>query len=326
MGLAKHRKLLYIPILVTLFPEPGWRRRGLYALLIPLLLTLLLSYLQALHLWHGGKAFAVHGYAIANYYVFKTHITQNLLLAMVAYALLLVALYGQSPGKRLVAGIVGVLAVIDVLFLVQGRTGYAVLAALVIWLLYQWRGWRGSVAGVVLLALIGGLAAGLSEGFRTRVMRVGDAQLVDNPYTNTKLSDQFRWMFYRNSLTLIASHPLVGTGTGSFSPVYDGLVQGHEGVAGWVTHNPHNEYLFLAIEWGLIGLGSFLTLLFLQWRLAGRLPGLDARLATGLVIAFAGGCLFNSLLLDFTEGHVFTYLSGLLYAGLRVDRAVGGVV
>jgi O-antigen ligase len=322
-ALVKHRKLLYVPILVTLFPDPLWRRRALYALLAALLLTLLLSYLQAMHLWYGGKAFVHHGYAITNYYVFKSHITQNLLLAFLAYTLFLVALRGQTPGWRLVAAVMGLLAAINVLFLVQGRTGYVVLAALVVWLLYQWRKRQGLLLAVIVLILVAGLALGFSEGFRARVIGIGDTQVIDSPYTNTTLSNQYRWVFYRNSLTLIASHPFVGTGTGSFIPVYQNLVQGREGVEGVATHNPHNEYLFLGVELGLIGLSAFLLWLCLQWRLAWHLHGLEAGLATGLVIAFAVGCLFNSLLLDFTEGNVFVYLSGVLYAGLRAKEAAG---
>jgi O-antigen ligase len=222
-----------------------------------------------------------------------------------------------------VAAVVGLLTGINVLFLVQGRTGYVVLAVLVVWLLYQWRKHQGLLLAVVVLTLLTGLALGFSEGFRARVMGMGDAQVIDNPYTNTKLSNQYRWVFYRNSLTLIASHPLIGTGTGSFIPVYQRLVQGSQGAEGLATHNPHNEYLFLGVELGLIGLSAFLLWLCLQWRLAWRLHGLEAGLATGLVIAFAVGCLFNSLLLDFTEGNVFVYLSGLLYAGLRTEGTAG---
>jgi len=44
---------------------------------------------------------------------------------------------------------------------------------------------------------------------------------------------------------------------------------------------------------------------------------LERSLAHGLLLAIMSGCLFNSLLLDHTEGLLYGWLSGLLYAGLR---------
>jgi len=40
-------------------------------------------------------------------------------------------------------------------------------------------------------------------------------------------------------------------------------------------------------------------------------------MAQGLVVAIAVGCLFNSLLLDSTEGHLFALFVGIYYANLK---------
>jgi hypothetical protein len=57
----------------------------------------------------------------------------------------------------------------------------------------------------------------------------------------------------------------------------------------------------------------------MQWKIAPRLPtALETHLARGLVIAYVAGCLFNSLLLDHTEGLLFAWLTALLYGGLVV--------
>jgi O-antigen ligase len=78
--------------------------------------------------------------------------------------------------------------------------------------------------------------------------------------------------------------------------------------------NPHNDYLLIAMQLGVIGLGLFLYLLWLQWHLAPALPPEYEPLARGWVLTFAMGSLFNSLLFDFTEGHLFAYLGAVLYA------------
>ena len=127
-----------------------------------------------------------------------------------------------------------------------------------------------------------------------------------------------RLEFYRTSLNLIAEHPFIGTGTGSFAKVYADKVAGTR-----LTHatNPHNEYLNIAIQLGLVGELALLGLFFCVWRFADRLPTARERdLARGLVITFATGCLFNSLLMDHVEGLWFAWATGLLYAGLVDSR------
>jgi O-antigen ligase len=84
------------------------------------------------------------------------------------------------------------------------------------------------------------------------------------------------------------------------------------------TQNPHSEYLMIAVQTGLIGVGLLLDLFWQQWRLAPRLTSpMECHLARGLVLTIAAGCLFNSLLLDHTEGLLFAWLTGVLYAGLQ---------
>jgi uncharacterized membrane protein YccC len=66
-----------------------------------------------------------------------------------------------------------------------------------------------------------------------------------------------------------------------------------------------------------VGLALLLHVFYQQWRLAPRLPApMETNLARGMVIAIAMGCLFNSLLLDHTEGLLFAWLTGLLFGGL----------
>ena len=84
------------------------------------------------------------------------------------------------------------------------------------------------------------------------------------------------------------------------------------------TQNPHNEYLLITAQIGLLGLTLLLWLFIVQWRSAQQLPmPMETGLARGLVLTIAIGCLFNSLLLDHSEGLFYAWLSGLLYSGLE---------
>ena len=92
------------------------------------------------------------------------------------------------------------------------------------------------------------------------------------------------------------------------------------------TVNPHNEYLNIAVQLGAAGLLMLLYLFYCQWRLASLLPTpYERHLARSLVITFAVGCLFNSLLMDHAEGLFFAWVTGLSFAGLRSQRDSGAL-
>jgi O-antigen ligase len=87
---------------------------------------------------------------------------------------------------------------------------------------------------------------------------------------------------------------------------------------GPLTNNPHNQYLFLAVELGVPGLLLFLGLLFAAWREAARLEPESALFLRGLVLTMAVSCMVNSFLLDGPEGRAFVLLLALSLMGRRV--------
>ncbi|OQA31077.1 MAG: O-Antigen ligase [Betaproteobacteria bacterium ADurb.Bin341] len=125
--------------------------------------------------------------------------------------------------------------------------------------------------------------------------------------------------FYGNSLGIIIENPVYGVGTGGFAKAYVAKA----GPAAFVyTDNPHNEYLLLAVQLGLMGPLLLGALFVVAWKAAARLSPRDQHLLRALVVAMAGGCLFNSFLYDFTEGLFFAWAAGVLCSGLsgNVDK------
>ena len=80
----------------------------------------------------------------------------------------------------------------------------------------------------------------------------------------------------------------------------------------------------IAAQLGVIGLLSFIWLLYSQYRLAGKLPPMYSRAAQGLVLAMAVGCLFNSFLRDHGEGHFFAIYAGLLFSSFSAHYEASG--
>jgi O-antigen ligase len=154
--------------------------------------------------------------------------------------------------------------------------------------------------------------------FHDRVLTFVTEYRAWQPEETTQTSTGLRLEFYRNTLAIIREHPLLGVGTGGFPKAYADRVQAAEAD---LTRNPHNEYLHIAAQTGLAGLAALLWLFLLQWITAPRLTEpLERHLARALVLTIAVGCVFNSFLLDHTEGLMYAWLTALLYTGLQSTR------
>ncbi len=202
--------------------------------------------------------------------------------------------------------------------MVEGVTGYILLVTLL--LLFGWQ--RGKLRGVVIAIISACIVLTLLATFpgplQTRLKQVMfeiKTESADRPATT---STGFRLEFYRNTLALIAKHPLTGTGTGSFPATYADLVKG---TGQNLSRNPHNEFLLISVQTGIFGLGALVWLLWQQWRYAPLLPTpMERGLAQGLVVMMVIVCMLNSALLDHTEGLLYAWLTALLYAGLPFTK------
>jgi O-antigen ligase len=130
--------------------------------------------------------------------------------------------------------------------------------------------------------------------------------------TDAVTSSGLRLEWYRKSLELIKQRPVFGYGTAGLGTEFKKLTAGKTGAEGLPTHNPHNEYLLLGVQLGGLGIALFINLLVQIARDAMALERRSRHLLLAWLAAFALGCLANSMLLDFTEGHMLVLLAGIL--------------
>lgn len=310
--LLKYRELLYVPLLVPVFQDAVLRRRGVQAFLAASLLVLALSYLEFL------TGIDIGLLSNTDYVIFKDRIIHSLLMSFAAY--LLAHAFVELPRWRWACGVGILLTLGNILFLIQGRTGYVVLGLLTVLFMYQHLRFRGVACACLLLAVLGGASYRFLPTVRSRV-NVTIAQVWNQIGPNKKRSDDPRMEFYDNSLQLVFRHPLFGTGTGSFEPEYRKLAELKglpviQHLERRAPFDPHNEYLLIAVQVGLVGLAALLLLFHTEWQSSFRLAGQDRIVAQGAVVTIAAGCLFNSMLLGFTGGLFFGYFSGLACAPL----------
>jgi O-antigen ligase len=236
-----------------------------------------------------------------------------------AYCALILAVWSFFEGgkeRRLIHGSLAMLAVVNVLFMVQGRTGYIVLAAFILYLFFRRFGKKGLLVGMLATALLGTSAYFGSNAFRERVDIAASEFIHWHKGHATKDTNSIgqRLEYDANTLAIIEKHPLFGVGTGGFRQAYAEEVNGTAMIP---THHPHNEFLLISSQLGLPGLALLLMLFYVEWIEAGRLPVVENHLARGLVLAMITGCLFNSFLLDHAEGLFFAFMTGVLFSARK---------
>jgi len=322
--LRKYADLLMVAVFLWFLLDPRHRARALTAFACAMLLTLALSYAAAAGLLPPARWLrATPGNAV----VFKLHITHGLMMALASLLFGLFAFEASAAGRRLAAGawaLVCALALVNVLFMVQGRTGYLVLAAFIVLVFGLRAGWRGLAVASVIVC-VGAVAIYQTSGSMRQRIDLTLSELSQwDPGTPTLDSNSVgrRLEFFTGSLALTRERPLLGYGLGNFASAYRDHV---EGTGREPTSNPHNEALLLAIQAGLPAVLLFLHLLARIAISARSLPTLHERvLAPALVLWIGIGGVFNALLIDHTESLLFTLLLGLL-AAAALPRATGTV-
>ena len=195
-------------------------------------------------------------------------------------------------------------------------------------MLFAWQQlrWRGVALGCLFFTIIIGTSYLLSETFYNRVAYVS-CELVENPHlipgcagsevveSDTPTSIEYRVDFIKTAVHLIQNRMLFGYGTGSFSEAYN---EASERLQTEMTDNPHNEYLHIWVELGLVGLTGFLAFFVAQARALHLYPPAQQRIAQAVLLGFAVGCLANSWLLDFSEIHFWMLLLALGTRDYRV--------
>ena len=302
----RYHELLMIPLLWTLLRLAGRPQRMMQGLLAGALLFAVLH-------WVALASPAVAAWLLPR------RISAGFGLALCAFLFFEHARIGALPRRPALAA--ALFLAITVLFTIGGRTGHVVL--LVLSGCAAWRAspprWRGVAVLGVLLA--GAVAASLSGVVQQRAQETVAALHADEKGQFHHSPTGIRIELLRNGLAVARDQWLLGSGWDAYPQAFHRAAaarHGSEPVPGTYSDNPHNEYLLQSGAGGLPALVLFLVWLGVPmrrgWRAAPEEPWMSALGCVAL--AFAVGCLFNSLLLDFVEGHLY----GAVLAWLLAQR------
>lgn len=187
-----------------------------------------------------------------------------------------------------------------IFFFSKGRTGYLAAGVFVLFLgvqLYPLVPRRQRLIGLILAGVSAVFLLHPESLFMGRWLQVweGWSAVLEGDFSSSLGQ---RWYFIQHSWDLIQTAPIWGVGGAGFAAAF---AEGAD--LNLLTTNPHNEYLNLAVSFGV---GAFFLFGLFLLRTAQQSWYLAA-----WVSAFAVGCALNSWLMDFTEGTTFLLFLGL---------------
>jgi len=304
------RKLLMLPLAMALFDEPRWKLRFVHVLVGVSAVCALASYYG----WLTHTLFPMPEPEFG--IIIRNHATQGMIFGVAAFAAAALALHpGSSAAKRSLLGACALLLITNIALVTSGRSGYIVLLACSFVLVAGWLFTSRKVTAKTVLLAVGAFGLivailALSSPSRQRI-----TQAIEEVQTYRQAQDVtsmgIRMFFWKNTIPMIKERPLFGYGTGAFKAAYQRQINGQAGVAATFTSDPHNQFLKIAAEHGLIGLAVFL--IFLASTLTQRPSAPYRLLGLGVLAAWCATSLANSHFSTFSEGtFVYLWLGALL--------------
>jgi hypothetical protein len=259
------RKFLLLPIGIILFYDGHIQKQK--ALKIIFFLILSLTIINLLYKSHG--LFFINNEVI-RYEKGTTSSEGMFVSAALAIGLSYMISKSNGFGKLKIFEIASVIfLVIYIVFFTIGRSGYLAMLVILIFMALKYikvsnilkyhKSWL-MIAAVAFLAVI------LLMSSKTSSDRISQAivelhQSDKNANENVVTSIGQRVIFWKNTIEMIPKYFLLGAGTGAFKAAYTEQVADKTGLVAAITQDPHNQYLKILIEQGILGLVLFLFMI-----------------------------------------------------------------
>jgi len=314
--LKKYNELWYIALLLPLFHSPQRRNIGINAFLIGMGLILTGIYLVYFNVLPSS------GISIAGKHApftvdggFSSHIMTNILMSFVVFVSAHKVIFSNTKIKWLYGALFSG-SFYYALFISTGTTGQLITLSLLGLLLIQYFGKKSLILLPILVLFISIITINTENNAIKHAIHKIESRIshIENGNPNT------RPQLAIHAFKLFAKDPVIGTGVGSYRVALE-TKQSEFSERTPHKWNPHNEYLVIAVQLGLIGLLALLFLFYTQAKSTQKIQDKEQRyLAHGLVLLFVIGCLGNSLIMDSGEGHFWAFFSAFFFSNLLVEK------
>lgn len=301
------RKILLLPISLVLFQGAIWKERAIKGFVSFSIVFCVASYIMFLfdHPVHGWEA----GVLVRN------HATQGMIFAIAAFVMFTKLVIFPTRFEKFKTAIllIAVLAlVINVSFITPGRSGYVVLLSLTAASVIGYAmAYKKINSAIILAAILIPTLILTSPKVHDGVSRgINEMENVDKIAEATSMGQRVK--LWENTIEMIKEKPLLGVGLGGFKKAYSERMKDAPEWQRVILHDPHNQFLKIIAELGLIGFIFFIYML--ASAAFQRSSSLEYKiLGLGVLLAWCGTSMFSSHFSTFTEGRfIFIWLGVML--------------
>ena len=307
--------LLLFPILYTIVRK-DYIRSYISAFLLAILITEVCSYLVWFEIIEPFKNATVE-----NPTPFMNHISYNPILAFAIY-LVLHEIFFNKKITNFVFSLYSFFAISMIvnMFITGGRAGQVAFFAMLVVLIIQILDKQRIKSLITIFIVIPGIFFTAYQGsdlFQKRVNLAFNQALEYQPGSNNSIG--YRITYALNSWELIKENPIIGVGTGDFPVEYKKINQIKTPImfsmgGMQTTTNPHNMYILIFSQLGVIGLISMLSIFYFQIKLSINSSNRFIRdVGITLPLLFLVIMWSDSYLLGHYTTLVFIFFSSFLY-------------
>lgn len=300
-------KLLAIPLLMYQFERSEKGLKVFLAFLASCSILLALSWLS----WFEPRvimtANKIPGVPVKNWI---TQGVEFVLCIFGAAALAIVMWQRQRPYAAVGFALLSIGFFLDMALVASSRTALVSLPILLLMSTLRYMTWRRALVLYLTIAIVAVLTWFLAPNLRERIDSIQQQYTSSNSETT---SVGLRLGYWSKALKFIRSAPLIGHGTGSIRGLFAHEAIGKTVIDDQIVANPHNQTLYFAIEWGVIGI----ILLWAMW-IAHFLMFTEIRWISWLGIIVVSQNIFDSLF----NSHISDYVEGWIYV-MGVGIAAG---
>ena len=311
-GIGPTVKLLMLPLLLYHFERSQRGHWVFVAFLVSCTLLMAMSWIVE---FRPGLALTVREEGITRGIFVKNYIAQSQEFALCAVALAYPVgklLFARRTSMALLLAAAALGFVSNMVFVIVSRTVLVtmpIMIAVLGWMKLRLRTNLLILGALAILAIAAWFGSPQLQGAVSRFS--SDYQQYMQTGRATSIAE--RLQYWKSGLGFVADAPWLGHGTGSTKGLYEKAA----GLPGWVAGvrvvpNPHNQTLYVAIQWGIPGI-AILYAMWISHFLLFRGGGLAGWVGMAVVVQNILTSLFNSHIFDFHEG--WMYVLGVGVAG-----------
>jgi O-antigen ligase len=299
------RKILLLPLGLVLFNDALWKNKFAYSLMTFVgIVSLFCMLFYFLELNVRGQEPGV---------LIRNHATQGMIFSVTLFLMSVFLLFKKHILSIRRLWILGLMLIIlgVLVYMTPGRSGY--LAFMVVTAYLGYLLFRAKLYKMLSVVFLLSSTLLLSSPLVVERIELGVKEMQHVDPANIESSSMgMRMVLWKHTIELIKDRPLLGFGTGGFEEAYSQKIKDNPDWEKNIMHDPHNQFLKIWVEMGMLGLIVFLSMLTSS--LFQKSSKMYFHLGIGVLVVWCATSLFSSHFSTFTEGRFIYIWLGIMLA------------